>query len=180
LTKFDFARRNRIIAGLSQVTAIMEAPVKSGALITADLTLRENRQIYVNLGDPGLSSFLGTQLLYERFKAQPLSITYSQLRQDLGFAPVVSQNSDLQEVASKLPKTKNYDWKSLSDFERKIITFINQGVIGISALLDVLQFEERSEFGTSSLNNTRLNVTLAKMQIAGIVKQDDYGKLSVA
>ena len=42
----DFARRNRIIAGLSEAVVVIEAPDRSGALLTAAAALAIGRELY--------------------------------------------------------------------------------------------------------------------------------------
>lgn len=44
---FHFAKRNRLIAGLSRWTIVVEAPQSSGALITAQCARDENREVLV-------------------------------------------------------------------------------------------------------------------------------------
>ena len=46
--KHHFPARNRIIAGLCAFTVLVEAPERSGALITADYCLQNGRPVYVH------------------------------------------------------------------------------------------------------------------------------------
>lgn len=49
-TKYNFPERNRIISGLCRATVVIEAPDRSGALITADFALNQGRDLFVHAG----------------------------------------------------------------------------------------------------------------------------------
>jgi DNA processing protein len=44
--KENFPKRNRIIAGIADVTVVVEASIKGGALITAEIANSYSRDVY--------------------------------------------------------------------------------------------------------------------------------------
>ncbi len=63
--KFRFPERNRIVTGISYGTLVVEAALKSGALISANLTLEQGREL---MCIPGLISNPNTKGIYNLIK----------------------------------------------------------------------------------------------------------------
>jgi DNA processing protein len=80
-----FPARNRIVAGLSQVTVVVEARERSGALITADLALDEGREVMAVPGEITSQLSRGTNALL-RLGATPVTCAADVL-EALGIEP---------------------------------------------------------------------------------------------
>ncbi len=65
----NFIKRNRIIAGLSDATLVIESGIKGGALITADIASSYNRDVFAVPGRPGDQWSAGCNSLIKENKA---------------------------------------------------------------------------------------------------------------
>jgi DNA processing protein len=61
---YRFPARNRIVSGLSRAVIVVEAPEKSGALITADFALEQGRDLFVCRDTLGSARGAGSRTLY--------------------------------------------------------------------------------------------------------------------
>ncbi len=90
-----FPRRNRIIAGLSRVVFVMEAPEKSGALITAYVANEFCRDVYVLPGRLDDKNSHGCLKLIDG-GATIIPINLDELLEQLGTLPKIDQLKQLE------------------------------------------------------------------------------------
>jgi DNA processing protein len=80
----DFARRNRVIAGLAGTVVVVEAPDRSGALLTAAAAAAIGRELYAVPGPIDAMASRGCNRLIADHQAELVTSTASVLRQ-IGF-----------------------------------------------------------------------------------------------
>lgn len=61
----NFLERNRIVAGVSRGTLVIEAPLKSGALVTAKLAVEANRDVFAVPGPVSNANYAGPHKLIQ-------------------------------------------------------------------------------------------------------------------
>ena len=94
-THGTFPQRNRIISGLSDATVVVEAPAKSGALITASWALEQGRGCFVVPGPLDGRASAGCLAFLREFSPVAQIVTgIPQLIADLGFTAVDKPSLD--------------------------------------------------------------------------------------
>ncbi|MDD5751661.1 MAG: DNA-processing protein DprA [Candidatus Peribacteraceae bacterium] len=112
--KFTFPARNRIIAGLSLGTVVLEAGEGSGALITADLALDYGREVFAVPGSIFDPHFAGCHSILSKGTAK-LVMAPEQVLSEIGivasaagrsaYDPKTPEESALWQALTTLPQT---------------------------------------------------------------------------
>jgi DNA processing protein len=83
-TRGTFPRRNRLISALGDAVIVIEAPARSGALITARTAMEQGRPVFVAPGRPGDPATGGCLALLRETPARPIA-GLDELVVDLGY-----------------------------------------------------------------------------------------------
>lgn len=147
--RFNFPQRNRLISGLSLGTVVIEAPLRSGALITAYCSLEQNREVFAVPGPVESRLSKGTHHLIK----QGAKLTES--AQD-----IIEELELFTEALKKIPPLQN-NKITLSPDEDKIYQVISstdpQHIDIISSL--------------SKMNAAQVAAALIQLEIKGLIKQ---------
>lgn len=143
--KFRFPQRNRIVSGLSYGTLVAEASLKSGALITANLTLEQGREL---MCIPGLISNPNTEGIYKLLK---------------NGATLVTEAQDILEALNwevKPAEQLKIDLSGLSEIEEKILNSIEVEEKNLDEIM-----------AETGIDVDNLLINLTTMELKGIIKQ---------
>lgn len=144
----NFLKRNRIVAGISKATIIIESAEKGGSLVTADIANSYDRDVFAVPGKVGDRMSQGCNDLIRNHKAFLL-----QSAEDI----VKMLNWDVAE--SKAPKQKQL-FVELKPEEQQVYDYLQANE---NELLDVIAFE-------TNIPVYQLVTILLQMELKGIVK----------
>lgn len=114
MDKKNFVRRNRIIAGLSQATVVVESAKRGGSLLTAEMANSYNREVFALPGRIDQSKSMGCNMLIKTNQARLI-----QSAADL----IYILNWDLEEIQPK--STQIPLFVELNSEEEKIHTILS-------------------------------------------------------
>lgn len=142
--KQNFPARNRIVSGLSLGTLVIEAMEKSGALITAEHALSQNREVFAVPGSIYNLYSAGPNNLIK--KGAKLILNYQDIFEELNLDPIVKVNP----TAKFNPETNE---------EKIIFENLSNEPTHIDKIIIL-----------SKLDAATVNATLAVMEINGLIK----------
>ena len=166
-----FRARNRITAGLALATIVVEAPQKSGALLFADETVAQNKEVYVVPGNVDEKSAAGSNALLMD-GARPAACAWDVLADFETDYPVLHPPDEAAPAAPP-PEQKGIDKENdpayidieilkrgLNEPETLIVAALTEGELLLDDLL------ERTGLGSAEAMSE-----LTMLQIMGIVRQ---------
>lgn len=141
----NFPRRNRIMSGMSLGVLIIEAGETSGALITTNLALEQNREVFAVPGSILSPVSRGTNRLIQ--EGAKLVCDYSDIMEELNLTAVAHQ----MEISEVIPA---------SDTESQLLKQLSAEPAHIDEVCR-----------SSGLPISTVSSTLAMMELKGLIKQ---------
>lgn len=173
----NFPSRNRIISGLSDGVVVVEAPEKSGALITADCAIKQNRDVFAVPGDITRGHSRGSNNLiregavlvasYLDILAEYQDLYINTLKQSINNAEetIQAETAEAETVETAAPvqavtePVQDERYAGLSKAAQTIVARLSLTPVSLEQLLD-----------QTGLDPGELSAELMMLEIKGFVK----------
>jgi len=158
----NFPSRNRIIAGLSLATIVIEAGLNSGSLITAKIAMENNREVMAVPGKIDSPLSKGSNRLIK--DGAKLVDSIEDIMEGLGYIGIQLQDHASEATAKAINKletpTMDINQLKLTDSEKTVHSCINKEPLHIEQIVT-----------QTSLQPGIINSCLISLQLKGLVKQ---------
>jgi DNA processing protein len=148
--KHNFPSRNRIVAGLADATVVIETDIKGGSLITAELAVNYNKDVFAFPGRVGDAKSAGCNHLIKTNKAALITEAA-----DLVF--MMGWNTPL----TKKKSVQKELFIQLSDEERKIVDLLKE-----KETTPIDEINHRSGLSSSTVAAAMLNLELQNVIVS--------------
>ncbi|MFH1479337.1 MAG: DNA-processing protein DprA [Candidatus Omnitrophota bacterium] len=132
----NFPRRNRIISGLSLGVVVVEAALRSGALITSDMALEQGREVFAVPGKVDSMTSLGTNKLIK--EGAKLVSSIEDILQELKLDIKGSIKDGPNNNPSRLDKSESLVYTLLSSEPKHIDEILKEANIAYKEISSVL------------------------------------------
>jgi DNA processing protein len=152
----NFLKRNRIVAGLSQATIIIESAAKGGSLVTADIANSYDRDVFAVPGKVTDTMSQGCNELIKNHKAQLLQSAddlVKMLNWDISTSSMQVQQKTQKPIQKQL-------FAELTSEEEKVFKYLSANG---SQLLDLIALE-------TEIPVYQLASILLQMELKGVIK----------
>lgn len=145
----NFPQRNRIVAGMTMGTLLIEAPEKSGAMLTVERALGYKRKIFALPGRVDCETFKGNHYLIKTRKAQLVE----------NVSDILKSYDDLFNLygEEKIIKSATV---SLSKEEQELLAFIPSHEISVDEMVQI-----------TKLPVMRINIVLMSLVLKKVIRE---------
>ena len=151
----NFPIRNRIVSGISLGVLVVESGIKGGSMITADLALDQNREVFAI--PHALDNLFGTGCNYLiKTGAAKLVQTIDDILEELP----IEQEGKTSSTLNDFPKPKLWRNEELDDLSKKVCELLELGEAQIDTISDELE-----------VNTSQLLVVLLQLEMKDLVTQ---------
>jgi len=198
--KSNFPARNRIISGISLGITVIEAPIRSGALITASRALEQGRDVFVIPGNVDARSCEGSNALLREgaipvLSAKDIIDEYADL-----FPGIIDSGSlaQMQPTATKtIGQTRENALRSnieaAANVKKEIDNITGVDYIDLNTIINALDGDEKTvaiAIGAktihvdeiiidSGMSAQKVLTALTMLEIKGFITRDEIGKWKI-